>query len=43
MFFLPGVTTVDNVIRSLAVYVNKFNREDGGKEKELIDNPETVY
>jgi hypothetical protein len=37
------VAAVNNVVRLSAVYTSEFSREDGGREKRLINNPEAVY
>jgi hypothetical protein len=39
---LPGVTAVDDVVRSSAVCASEFGREDGGGERELVGDPEAV-
>ena len=37
------MAAIDSVGRPSAVYTSDFGREDSGKEKELIGNPEIVY
>lgn len=36
------MATINNIVRSSAVYASEFSREDGGGERELISNPEAV-
>jgi hypothetical protein len=34
---------INDVIRSSAIYTNKFGREDNKRKRKLINNPKAVY